>query len=209
MIMKKRNLIASAFIALMAAGCLSQPDRVQYYYLSAPAPSHASPITPDKTFITGLRLSSADFLRARHMLVEVGDNQLRPSEDNIWEELPQAGFARVLSARFAQNLPNCQLIPLPSASASQPQIILEIQLLALAGRLKPSSEAEVAAEIRILDAKGHLIERDEIRKAVPWNSSGKTKNYSALAAAESKAAAEMADEIAVKLGACWGKMSVK
>jgi hypothetical protein len=85
--------------------------------------------------------------------------------------------------------------------------VLEIELLSMQGRLKPASEAEVSAEVRILDAKSHLLERDALRQTSPWSPSAGPESFPALAAAESVAAAELADAIAEKVLECHRKLS--
>jgi uncharacterized lipoprotein YmbA len=107
-----------------------------------------------------------------------------------------------LAERLARSLPDCQLIPLPFGVTNQPELILEIELRSLQGRLKPNSEAEVSAEVRILDANSRLLEREELRQTSPWSPTGAPDGYPALAAAESRAAAELADAIGQKVWAC-------
>jgi uncharacterized lipoprotein YmbA len=152
-------------------------------------------------------MTSVEYLRSKQMLVELDDNQLKLSEENVWEETPQAGFARVMAGRFARNLPDCQLTALPSMINNTPELVLEIELLSMQGRLMPVSEAEVSAEVRILDAQSHLLERDEMRQTAPWSPTAEPDGYPALAVAESRAAAELADAIAKKVLECHRKMS--
>ena len=133
-------------------------------------------------------MTAVEYLRTKQMLVESGPNQLRLSEENVWQETPQAGFARVLAERFAQNLPDCQLSPLPLATTNTPEFVLEIELHSLQGRLTPKGEAEVSAEVRILDTNAHLLERDELSHTAPWSPTVPPGAFPALAAAESQAA---------------------
>jgi len=199
--MKFLYFLFCAFATVIFSGCLSpRTDRTRFYLLSTPPPAQSAAVVEgDKVFLAGLRMTSVEYLRTKQMLVELGSNQLRLSEENVWEETPQAGFARVMAGRFAQQLPDCQLTPLPSANANSPELVLEVELLSMQGRLKPASEAEVSAEVRILDAKSHLLERDELRQTSPWSPTAEPGGYPALAAAESRAAAELADAIAEKV----------
>jgi uncharacterized lipoprotein YmbA len=192
MIMKFLYFLFCAFATVIFSGCLSpRTDRTRFYLLSTPPPAQSAAVVEgDKVFLAGLRMTSVEYLRTKQMLVELGSNQLRLSE---------AGFARVMAGRFAQQLPDCQLTPLPSANANSPELVLEVELLSMQGRLKPASEAEVSAEVRILDAKSHLLERDELRQTSPWSPTAEPGGYPALAAAESRAAAELADAIAEKV----------
>jgi len=207
--MKMRYCLFFALGAILFSGCLSpRTDSTRFYLLSTPAPAPTEAIVEsDKVFLAGLRMTSVEYLHTKQMLVELGSNQLSLSEENMWEETPQAGFARVMAARFAQKLPDCQLTPLPSSSANTPELVLEIELLSMQGRLKPASEAEVSAEVRILDAKSHLLERDQLRQTSPWSPTTEPDGYPALAAAESLAAAELADAIAEKVLECHRKLS--
>jgi uncharacterized lipoprotein YmbA len=161
----------------------------------------------DKVFLVGLRVTSAEYLRTKQMIVELGPNVLRLSAETVWEETPQAGFARILSQSLARTLPNCQLVPLPSGLTNQPEFVLQIELLSLHGRLKPKSEAEVSAELRILDASSRLVERAELRQASPWIPANGSDGYAALAAAESRAVADLADAIGQKILACHQQFS--
>jgi uncharacterized lipoprotein YmbA len=207
--MKLRDLLYCFLAMVLFPGCLSpRDDHTRFYLLStpAPAPTDAS-VESDKVFLVGLRMTSVEYLRSKHMLVELGGNQLSLSEENLWEETPQAGFARVMAGRFARKLPDCQLTPLPSAITNTPEFVLEIELRSMQGRLTPKSEAEVSAEVRILDAKSRLLERVELTKTSPWSPTIGPDSYPALAAAESNAAAELADAIADKVLACHRKMS--
>jgi uncharacterized lipoprotein YmbA len=200
------NILVLSVTAGFLSGCLSRNDHTQFYHLSAPAPAPASAVEGDKVFLVGLRITSAEYLRSKQMLVEVGPNQMRFSEENLWQEAPQAGFARVLARRFAQILPNCQLSVMPLATTRSPELILEIELLSLQGRFKPKREAEISAEVRILDASGRLLERHQLRQTSPWSPTVPAEAYQALAAAESYAAAELADEIGRKVLAYHRKM---
>jgi len=200
------------FVCLVAAagllsGCLSRTDNTQYFLLSAPASAPSAAVESNKVFLVGLRITAADFLRTKQMLIELGPNQLRLSEENVWQETPQAGFARVLAERFAQTLPDCDLGAYPSTTTNTPELVLEIELQSMQGRLKPRGEAEVSAEVRLLDAGGRLLEREELRRTSPWSPTTPPDRYPALAAAESKAASALADEIAQKVAACHRKMS--
>ena len=191
----------------LLSGCLSRTDNTQYYHLSTPAAAQSAAVESNKVFVVGLRMTTVDFLRTKQMMVELGPNELRLSEENVWQETPQAGFARVLDERFAQDLPDCQLSPFPSVTLNAPEFILEIELQYMQGRLKPRGEAEVSAEVRLLDAGGRLLEREELRHVSPWTPTTSPAGYPALAAAESRAAAALADEIAQKVSACHRKLS--
>jgi uncharacterized lipoprotein YmbA len=198
--MMPRSFLFLALTAALLSGCLlRQTDQTRFYYLTTPAPTPSTAVEPEKVFLVGLRITTADFLRTKQMLVESGANQLHLSEDNVWEETPQAGFARVLAERFARNLPDCQLTPMPLAITNKPEIVLEIELTSLQGRLRPKSEAEISAEVRLLDANDHLLYRDELRRTSPWSPTTPPNDYPALAAAESRAAAALADDIERKV----------
>jgi uncharacterized lipoprotein YmbA len=202
--MKLRSLFFFAVTTGFLSGCLApRPDHTRFYFLSTPAPAPpTAAVERDKVFLIGLRMTSAEYLRTKQMIVELGPNQLRLSQENLWEETPQAGFTRVLAERLARNLPDCQLIPLPSGVTNQPEFVVEINLLSLQGRLKPRSEAEVSVEVRILDANSRLVEREELRQTSPWSLTDAPESYPALAAAESRAAADLADTIGRKILAC-------
>jgi uncharacterized lipoprotein YmbA len=207
--MKFRKFVFFALATVLFSACLSpRTDHTRYYLLSTPtpAPTTAS-VESDKVFLVGLRMASVEYLRTKQMLVELGANQLKLSEENVWEETPQAGFARVMADRFAQKLPDCQLASLPSVITNTPELVLEIELRSMQGRLKPASEAVVSAEVRILDAKSHLLEREELRQTAPWSPSAEPEAYPALAAAESRAAADLADAIAAKVVECHRKIA--
>jgi uncharacterized lipoprotein YmbA len=207
--MKFRYCLFFALATCLFAGCLSpRTDNTRFYLLSTPAAAQtAAAVQSDKVFLVGLRMTSVEYLRTRRMLVELGANQLELSEENMWEEAPQAGFARVMAGRFARKLPDCQLTPLPSPITNTPALVLEIELRSLEGRIAPKREAEVSAEVRILDAKSHLLERDELRQTAPWSPLTEQESYPSLAAAESQAAADLADAIAEKVLQCHRKMS--
>src|ERR1700722_14281397 len=99
--MPLRNTLIIALLTAFLSGCLARTDRTRYYFLSTPTVKPPATVDSNQVFLVGLRITSAEYLRARQMIVELGDNQLRLSEDNVWEETPQAGFARVLADRFA------------------------------------------------------------------------------------------------------------
>jgi uncharacterized lipoprotein YmbA len=201
--MKLRYLCITVALGLLA-GCLGPgTDHTRFYVLSTPASTPTSvPVEGDKVFLVGLRVTSAEYLRCKQMIVEVGPNQLRLSEENVWKETPEAGFRRELAERLAKDLPECELISLPSSLTNKPEFILEIDLRSLQGRLEQKSEAEVSAEVRILDATSRLLERDELRQTSPWSPTGAVDGYAALAGAESRAAADLADAIGQKILAC-------
>jgi uncharacterized lipoprotein YmbA len=209
--MKLPHLLFFAVTTGLLAGCLGPgADHTRYYLLAtaASAPTSAG-VERDKVFLVGLRVTSAEYLRTRQMIVEVGPNQLRLSEENIWEETPQAGFTRVLAQCLAQNMPECELMPLPSGATNRPELILEIELHSLQGRLSPRSEAEVSVEVRLLDSNSRLLEREELRQTSPWSPTGPPDDYPALAAAESRATAELADAIGQKILACHRQNSAR
>jgi uncharacterized lipoprotein YmbA len=207
--MMLRNVLFLSLTAGLFSGCLSRTDHTRFYLLSTPPPAPSKAVASDQVYLVGLRVTSADFLRTKQMLVELSPSQLRLSEENLWQETPQAGFARVLARRFAQNMPDCLLSSLPLATTNRPEFALEIELRSLQGRLKAKGggEAEVSAEVRLFDASAHLLERDELRQVSPWNPTAPPDGYAALAAAESQAAVELADEIGRKVLACHRKLS--
>jgi len=45
-------------------------------------------VESDKVFLVRLRMTSVEYLRSKQMLVELDDNQLKLSEENVWEETP-------------------------------------------------------------------------------------------------------------------------
>lgn len=194
-----RKIFLPTLAAALLSGCFTRSENARHYLLSVPAPESSTPVMTQKTFIVGLRLAAAEFLRTRRMIVQTDANEVRLSDDNVWEETPQAGFARVLSQRFAKELPECQLSTLPVATTNAPGYILDIQLTAMQGKLKPQAEALVSAEVRIFDATGRLLERDELSKTVPWSPTMTPNNYPALAAAESRAVNDLVEEIGEKL----------
>jgi len=201
------KLLLLALTTGLFSGCLSRTDNTQYYLLSTPAPAPSAAVESNKVFVVGLRMTTADFLRTKEMMVELGPNQLRLSQENVWQEPPQAGFARVLAERFEQDLPDCDLCAYPLATTNAPEFLLEIELHSMQGRLKPRGEAEVSAEVQLLDAGGRLLEREELRYLSPWSPTALPDGYRALAASESRAAAALADEIAQKVSACHHKLS--
>jgi uncharacterized lipoprotein YmbA len=206
--MMPRSILLLALTTGLLSGCLPRTDRTRFYYLSTPGPAPpAAGVEGNKVFLAGLRITCAEYLRTKQMLVELGANQLRLSEENLWQEAPQAGFARILAERFERKLPECQLTALPVATTNTPELVLEIELRSLQGRLKPRSEAEVSAEVRILDGNSRLLEREEMRRTFPWRQSKPPEGYPALAAAESQAAAELADAIGEKVLEWHGKIS--
>ncbi len=199
-----RLLLFFTVATMLFCGCLSpRADQTRFYILAPakPAPA-ATAVERDKVFLAGLRVTSAEYLRTKQMIVELGPNQLRLSAENLWEEPPQAGFTRLLKERLAVTAPNCQLVPLPSGLTNQPELIVEIELISLQGRLQPRREAEVSAELRILDASSRLVERAELRQASPWIPATGSDGYRELAAAESRAAADLADAIGQTILAC-------
>jgi uncharacterized lipoprotein YmbA len=205
--MKFPNVLFPVLTAGLLSGCLSRSDHTRFYVLSAPAPAPSNAVESGQVFLVGLRITSAEYLRTKQMLVASGPNQLRLSEENLWQEMPQAGFARVLAQRLAQDLPDCQLLAMPLATTNVPEFILDIELRSLQGRLKPKSEAEISAEVRLLDASGRLLKRDYLRRTSFWYPTAPPDGYPALAAAESQAAAELADAIGQKVLACHRKMT--
>jgi uncharacterized lipoprotein YmbA len=205
--MKPRCFLILALAAGLLTGCLFRADRTKFYFLSAPERVPSDSTLVGRSFLVGLRVTSDEYLRTKQMLVQLGPNQLRLSDENEWEETPQAGFARVLAKCLEHNFPDCELTPLPCATTNKPELILEVELSSMQGRLQPKSEAEVSAEIRILDGKSRLLERDELRKTSPWSPTAPPDGYAALAAAESVAAAALADEIGKEVMACHRRVS--
>jgi uncharacterized lipoprotein YmbA len=202
--MKFRYLLFFAVTTGLFAGCLAPPtDHTRFYVLATPAsaPTTAA-VERDKVFLVGLRVTSAEYLHTKQMIVEVGPNQLRLSEENVWQETPQAGFTRILAECLARSLPDCELVPLPSGVTNKLELVLEIELRSLQGTQKPTSEGEVSAEVRILDANSRLLERDELRQTSPWSPTTSPDNYASLAAAESRAASDLSDAIGQKILAC-------
>jgi uncharacterized lipoprotein YmbA len=200
--MISRKLFTLLPAVAILSGCLAKTDRTRFYYLSTPLSAPPPAVQSKRVFLVGLRVTAAEYLRTKQMLVETGTNQLRLSDENLWQETPQSGFARVLSRRFAEKLPECQLTSVPVASTNRPEMIVEVELLSLQGRLHPANEAEASVEVRLLDAHSRLLERHELRQTTPWSSVDAKISYPALAAAESQAVANLADAIADKVSAC-------
>jgi len=70
----------------------------------------------------------------------------------------------------------------------------------------PVSEAEVSAEVRILDAQSHLLERDEMRQTAP-GVPRRAGRLSGPGVARDRAGGGVADAIAKKVLECHRKMS--
>ena len=72
-----RHLLILGLTTGLLCGCLSpRTDHTRFYFLSTPAPATpTAAVERDKVFLIGLRMTSAEYLRTKQMMVELGPNQ--------------------------------------------------------------------------------------------------------------------------------------
>lgn len=204
----KRFLTAAAIGRSVGAGALlgvaafsfsacsmlpeTQPDLTRFYVLTPTAnssnPGEAAPAESGRILLRAINVP--EFLRGKMMVVRVGNNQVRFTDEARWAEPLEAGLHRVLREDLGE-----RGLRVVSRGSDEHDFEIAVHLRSCEG-VAPTNAARLAAHIEIFKAGTgiSLIKQDDfVTEVAGWDG----KDYGALAAKLSEAAGALSERIIV------------
>jgi hypothetical protein len=178
-------VIPCTLVVILAAGCASTPAR--FYTLSAATGPAAT--SSDLSVVVG-PVSVPAVVDRPQIVVSTGPNQVRVDEFNLWAAPLQNNISRVVVENLVTLLgtPHVTLFPQTLSADADQRVAIEVQRFDSA----PGEAAMLDAVWTVRRTKDGRTKtgRTTVREAVQENS------YDALAAAHSRAAARLSQDIA-------------
>jgi len=172
----------------LAAGCGSSPPS-RFYTLAATATATASPSTSALVIAVG-PVTVPSIVDRPEFVVSTGPNEVRLDDFNRWAAPVQDGLSRAIAENLVALLGTPRVVRFPQTLGAEPdyRVIVEVRTFESTPGNSASLDA-VWTVRRMSDGKAETG-RTSAREAVTEN------GYDALAAAHSRAAARLSQDIA-------------
>jgi len=171
-------------LAALAAGCASSPPS-RYYTLS----STVAPAAPASRFSVAVGPVRVPALVDRpQIVVSVGDNEVRLEEFHRWAAPLQEDLSRVIAENLIAALGTQRVSVFPHSAGADYRVAVEVQRF----ESVPGTSATVDAAWSVRRTKDGREERGRSSVREPVQNAG----FEALAAAHSRAAGRLAQDIA-------------
>ena len=185
--MRRRAVLAVLCVAAaIAAGCGTSPPARFYTLNSTAAPA----ATPSNLFIAVGPVTIPAVVDRPEFVVSIGQNELRVDDFNRWAAPLQDNLARTIAENLVVMLGTPRVILFPQQLASDPEYRVAVEIRTFES--VPGTAIRLDAVWTLRRAKDGKTEtgRTSARETVPDGS------YEALAAAHSRAAARLSQDIA-------------
>jgi uncharacterized protein len=181
-------------LAALATGCATSPPAHFYTLSTAAAPAAA----PSNLFVAVGPVTIPAVVDRPEFVVSIGQNALRIDEFNRWAAPLQDSIARTVAENLVVMLGTPRVILFPQQLATDPQYRVAVEVRTFEST--PGTAIRLDAVWTIRRAKDGKTEtgRTSVRETVPDGS------YEALAAAHSRAVAQLSRDIADAVRALQG-----
>ena len=179
---------------VLLAGCASSPAPI---YVTLEAPQSALATQPAQRAVLVGPVSVPEMLERPQLMLHTTSNRVEPAAHLRWAQPYKQEFARALAAHLARVTANARVVPMSANMPAEAHLRLTIDVLSVELREGDSASLEVLWTLRESPG-GKLIasQRSVLREAV---SAGGATGGEALVAAQSRAVAQLAAQIAPAL----------
>lgn len=177
--------------SILVAGCAGSPP-TRYYTLTEPnAAAPAQPAPPRGTASLAVGpVTVPESLDRLQMVVRIGTNELKVSDEHRWAQPLRLEVARAVSLNLARLMPQAQVSTYTEAAASDPDYRLALDLQRVDARL--GGTVAVEAQWSLKTRSGARIRAGRAQAQAEASAA----DYQALAAAYARALETLAADIA-------------
>jgi uncharacterized lipoprotein YmbA len=187
--MRRRIALAALTFALgLAAGC-STPPPSRFYTLAATATATAAP--PPSTLVIAVGPVTVPSIVDRpEFVVSTGPNEVRLDDFNRWAAPVQDGLSRAISENLVAILGTPRVVRFPHTLAEEPDYRVAVEVRTFDSTPGTSATLDAVWTVRRMKDGKTQTGRTSAREAIAES------GYDALAAAHSRAAARLSQDIA-------------
>jgi uncharacterized lipoprotein YmbA len=187
--MRRRIALAALTFALgLAAGC-STPPPSRFYTLAATATATATP--PPSTLVIAVGPVTVPSIVDRpEFVVSTGPNEVRLDDFNRWAAPVQDGLSRAISENLVAILGTPRVVRFPQTLAEEPDYRVAVEVRTFDSTPGTSATLDAVWTVRRMKDGKTQTGRTSAREAIAES------GYDALAAAHSRAAARLSQDIA-------------
>jgi uncharacterized lipoprotein YmbA len=195
---KTRRSLLLGMVVLCAclAGC-ARTQATRYYTLSPVAPGSSERAGPSSLSLGVGPVILPEYLDRPQMMTVAGANEVAFAEFHRWADPLDEMLARVLKEDLAALLATENVAPYPWPAEFEPDVVVEVEVLELAGQPDGGVTLEARWLVRAAGGRGR-VRRTQIEMPA------EAGDYAALAAAASRAVAALSREIADAIEASSG-----
>ena len=187
--MRRRIALAALTFALgLAAGC-STPPPSRFYTLAATATATATP-SPSTLVIAVGPVSVPSIVDRPEFVVSTGPNEVRLDDFNRWAAPVQDGLSRAISENLVAILGTPRVVRFPQTLAEEPDYRVAVEVRTFESTPGTSATLDAVWTVRRMKDGKTQTGRTSARETVAES------GYDALAAAHSRAAARLSQDIA-------------
>ena len=187
--MRRRIALAALTFALgLAAGC-STPPPSRFYTLAATATATATP-SPSTLVIAVGPVTIPSIVDRPEFVVSTGPNEVRLDDFNRWAAPVQDGLSRAISENLVAILGTPRVVRYPQTLAEEPDYRVAVEVRTFESAPGTSATLDAVWTVRRMKDGKTQTGRTSARETVAES------GYEALAAAHSRAAARLSQDIA-------------
>jgi len=187
--MRRRIALAALTFALgLAAGC-STPPPSRFYTLAATATATATP-SPSTLVIAVGPVTVPSIVDRPEFVVSTGPNEVRLDDFNRWAAPVQDGLSRAISENLVAILGTPRVVRFPQTLAEEPDYRVAVEVRTFESTPGTSATLDAVWTVRRMKDGKTQTGRTSARETVAES------GYDALAAAHSRAAARLSQDIA-------------
>jgi uncharacterized protein len=184
-----RNRLAAVILwalGMLIAGCVSSPEP-RFFTLNATM-NHAVESSSLSVVVGPVSVPAA--VDRPQIVVSTGPNQVRVDEYNRWASPLQSGISRVIADNLVSLLGTPRVSVFPQALSANADYQAAVEVQSFGSALGEAATLDAVWTVRRVKDGKQQIGRTTVRESVP------EKGYEALAAAHSRAAARLSQDIA-------------
>jgi len=187
--MRRRMALAALTLAVgLAAGCGSSPPS-RFYTLAATATATAPP-APSTMVIAVGPVTIPSIVDRPEFVVSTGPNEVRLDDFNRWAAPVQDGLSRAISENLVAILGTPRVVRYPQTLAEEPDYRVAVEVRTFESAPGTSTTLDAVWTVRRMKDGKTQTGRTSARETVAES------GYEALAAAHSRAAARLSQDIA-------------
>mgnify|MGYP005813321849 CR=1 FL=1 len=186
--MTSRRLALAALALALAAGC-STPPPSRFYTLAATATATATPTASSLVVAVG-PVTVPSIVDRPEFVVSTGPNEVRLEDFNRWAAPVQDGLTRAITENLVVLLGTPRVVRFPQTLATEPDYRVVVEVRTFESTPGASAALDAVWTVRRMKDGKTQTGRTSVREPVAES------GYGPLAAAHSRAAAKLSDDIA-------------